>query len=123
MVNENNAQQTTTALARFANPAFVGHDIKMIGRYVKRDLFPDVVFIWRKSSLNPGGILYNDYMLKCKRLFMGDDGPLAGCSDGVVDNYMKVLWEKMVDEGCYLKWMSEKRSNTYQTIEHGFHSK
>jgi len=60
-------------------------------------------------------------LVNCKGLLA--DGQLVLVSDEVAKTYMNVLWKNMTQADLYNKWMSAKRSNTYQAIQNNFMSK
>lgn len=117
------AVRQVVGLQRAADKRLLAHDIEMVGRRVKDDLFENVVFIFTKSALDVGKPLYNDFIANCKSLFTGEGGALAGASDADVMSYMKILWNEMTSMRSYFGWFTQKRSNKLQAIENGFHSK
>lgn len=108
-------------LQRLENSELVESDVNKVGDYVKRVLFEAVVFIWDKKSLAVGGKLHADYLENCRALVA--DGKLENVSNESAKTYLNLLWNMMTKDECYKKWMSTRRSNTYQAMEHQFMSK
>jgi len=116
-----NAITTEQLVQRLQDQAIVDTEKNRVQKYVKRNLFEKVVFIFDKSMLDVGGRLYNDYMVNCRPLLA--DGKLMNVSDDVSNIYMNMLWNMMTSDECYVAWMGQKRSNTYQNMHDSFVSK
>jgi hypothetical protein len=98
----------------------IEEDKNEIQDYVKEVLFEKVVFIWNKGALQPGGVLYKDYLMNCSAKIA--DGKLMIATDSEAETYMLLLWTMMVKENCYQEWLSHKGSAKYQAVQDKFAS-
>jgi hypothetical protein len=96
----------------------VESDVKVVGNYVKDFLFEKVCYLWKRSLLDEGETLNKDYLKNCQPLI--SDGQLVLQNDSDVIPYMNILWAIMKKDRCYNTWLSSKRSNTYQALQHSF---
>jgi hypothetical protein len=109
-------------MARAGNPESVEKDKDKVRDYVKEKLYERVIFVWKKSPLDQGGVFHRDYMSNCCSIIA--DGTLVNANDNEAKSYMNFLWAVMVKDNCYYQeWMCQKRSSRYQAIQDGFTSK
>ncbi len=112
---------STDVLQQALDRDLVDSDLKAVEKYVKNVLFERVCYLWKRSSLDEGGLLHKDYLKNCRSLIA--DGQLANLNDNVdFKPYMNILWAIMKKDGCYNTWLSSKRSNTYQALLNSFQS-
>ena len=109
-------------LQRASNKELVESDIEAVGKYVRGDLFPRTVFLFDNNALNEGGVLHKDFLKNCPSFIA--NGALADPTqnDGVVRQYLNILWLKMSKEGRCKGWLSGKRSNAHQAMQNAFQS-
>lgn len=70
-------------------------DIKKVGKYVKSDLFEQMIFLWDQKALEVDGVLHKDYITNCKSL-VGGSGLICATDDDAA-SYMTCLWNKMTE--------------------------
>jgi hypothetical protein len=109
-------------IARMLHAHLVEIDIKKVGKYVKSDLFEQMIFLWDQKALEvDSSMLHKDYITNCKSLVGGSS--LIGATDDDAALYMTCLWNKMTERECYKKRMQTKQSNSYQALQDRFMSK
>jgi hypothetical protein len=69
-------------------------------------LFENVVFVWNKGALQPGGVLHKDYLTNCRAKIAGSK--LMNATDSEKEMYMNLLWTMMVKENFYQEGLSHK---------------
>jgi hypothetical protein len=111
---------TSDVLRRASNKELVERDIKVVGNYVRGDLFTRTIFVFDNKQLDEGGPLHKDYLKNCQSLLA--NGTLTDLNDDVVVQYMNIVWARMTKEGQYKAWLSRKRSNAYQALQNSFQS-
>jgi hypothetical protein len=62
------------------------------------------VFVWEKSSLDQGGKLHQDYLKNCRALLV--EGKLTNIGDNEAVMYMNLLWDGMMKDKCYVRWLT-----------------
>jgi hypothetical protein len=87
---------------------------------VKSNLFEKVVFVWEKLSLDRGGKLHQDYLKNYRALLV--EGKLTDIWDNDAVMYINLLWDGMMKEKCYVRWLTSKCSNMYQAMQDRFMS-
>jgi hypothetical protein len=107
-------------LQRASNKELVERDIKVVGNYVRGDLFMRTIFVFDNKQLDEGGPLHKDYLKNCRSLLA--KGTLTDLNDDAVVQYMNIVWARMTKEGQYKAWLSRKRSNAYQALQNSFQS-
>jgi len=107
-------------MRRLTDEAIVKIQKNIVRDYVCKFLFERSIFILKKGSLEIDGKLHRDYLKSCRPLLF--DGELMTVDEDVSKPCMNLLWNLMQKEDCYVKWMQNKRSNTYQAMQHGFNS-
>jgi len=110
-----------TLQALFGNKTTVSADLRKIKKYVKEELFQRVIFMFTDDQMDEGSFFHKDYMTNCRDL-VGGRG-MSDEDDDAEDPYMTHLWTIMAKEKSYKKWLSSKRSNTYQAVQDKFHHK
>ena len=111
---------TSDVLRRASNKELVECDIKVVGNYVRGDLFMRIIFVFDNKQLDEGGPLHKDYLKNCQSLLA--NGTLKDLNDDTVVLYMNIVWARMTKEGQYKAWLSRKRSNAYQALQNSFQS-
>jgi hypothetical protein len=66
-------------MARAGNPESVEKDKDKVRDYVKEKLYERVIFNWKKSSIDQGGMFHRDYMSNCRLIIA--DGTLVNAKD------------------------------------------
>jgi hypothetical protein len=107
-------------LRRASNKELVECNIKVVGNYVRGDLFTRTIFVFDNKQLDEGGPLHKDYLKNCQSLL--PNGTLTDLNDDAVVQYMSIVWARMTKEGQYKAWLSRKRSNVYQALQNSFQS-
>jgi hypothetical protein len=97
---------TSGVISQAGDPSKTEEDKNEVQDYVKEGLFEKVVFVWNKGALNPGGVLYKDYLMNCRTKIAG--GKLMNACNSEAEMYMNLLWTMMVKENCYREWLSQK---------------
>ena len=106
----------------------VSADLRKIERYVKEELFSRIIFMFNDDQMGKGSFLHRDYTANCKSLvgnkgdIYGNDGDV-GPNDEISEPYMTYLWTVIARDRLYRKWLSAKRSNTYQAVQDKFQGK
>jgi hypothetical protein len=107
-------------LRQASNKELVKCNIKVVGNYVRGELFTRTIFMFDNKQLDEGGPLHKDYLKNCQSLLA--NGTLTDLNDDVVVQYMNIVWTRMTKEGQYKAWLSRKRSNKYQGLKNSFQS-
>jgi hypothetical protein len=93
-------------LRRASNKELVECDIKVVGNYVRGNLFTRTIFVFDNKQLDEGGPLHKDYLKNCQSLLA--NGTLTDLNDDAVVQYMNTVWARMTKEGQYKAWLSRK---------------
>jgi hypothetical protein len=64
-------------IARAGNPESIEKDKDKVRDYVKEKLYERVIFVWKKSTLDQGGVFHRDYNSNCRSIIA--DGTLVNC--------------------------------------------
>jgi hypothetical protein len=120
--NPPTGSETVVAIVqRLNDPALVESDLNVVQDHVKQVLFENVVFLWEATALAKEGRLYRNYTENCKALLAG--GQLVNESEEAANTYMELLWNMMVKDRHYKKWLQSKQSNKHQALSDQFMSK
>ena len=107
-------------ISQTGNASRIKEDKNKVCDYVKNNLFERVAFIWDEKALDDGKVLHKDFLERCKSIVLDEDD---GAANSEAETYINFLWREMKSEKCYHEWMSQKRSNVYQSMQDKFQSK
>jgi len=108
-------------LQRLQDDELVKIETSKVGDYVKWGMFEKLIFIFDKRDLELNSKLHQDYLQNCQSLLAG--GELGNTSEQFSNVYMNMLWNMMLKDKCYQRWLGNRRSNTYQAMQYGCMSK
>ena len=110
------------------NKLVLSADLRRVERYVKDDLFSRVIFVFGDGQMKEGSFLHRDFVSNCSKLIsrsgraagMGHETEGETSNNDVCEAYMTYIWTVLGRDKLYKKWMSTKRSNTYQAVQDKF---
>lgn len=93
------------------------HDLEVLVKYVKDDLFAKVKFLYDPIvDLAVGGKIYKDYKSKCKEQIGSGQG-LSALSH---DTYMEMVWTMAMTKHIQNTALAQKRSAVYTVMQNKF---
>jgi hypothetical protein len=89
-------------------------DLKILGAYVRTEMFQRVKFIYSSEDLEHGGRIFGDFNKHCA------DRVARGIQEREKTNYLACLWKQALKMKVHRNQLSTRRSGVYTVMQNRF---